>query len=89
MSGTKAAIVDALRRKIAIQSKGRLVPEAVDPEADVCARGYLDSLSYAEFLLHVETTWGVHVEDAEFVSRFNTLAALADHIERAHSGAAA
>jgi acyl carrier protein len=83
------AIADGLRRQIALQSRGRLRPEDVALDADVCEYGYLDSLSYVEFLVHVETTWGVRIDDALLVSRFNTVSALASHIAAARAGAAA
>jgi acyl carrier protein len=83
------AIVDSLRSQIALQSRGRLRADEVDADAHVCEQGYLDSLSYVEFLLHVERTWGVRVGDAQFVGRFHTLRALADHIDACRSGAAA
>ena len=86
---TVDAIVESLRRQIGVQSRGRLTPEDVDPDVHVYEYGYLDSLSYVEFLLHVETTWGVRVGDVQFVSRFNTVRALAAHLASARSGAAA
>ncbi|MBI3122355.1 MAG: acyl carrier protein [candidate division NC10 bacterium] len=82
------AILAALRTQIAVQSRGRLAPEDVDVDVNVCDYGYLDSLSYVEFLLHVETTFGVWVLDVQFVGRFNTLRALAAHIAAVRPGAA-
>jgi acyl carrier protein len=83
------AIAAGLRRQIAQQSKGRLRAEDVDPELHFCEHGYLDSLSYVEFLLHVEATWGVRVGDAQFIGALNTVRALAAHVAAACSGAAA
>jgi acyl carrier protein len=81
------AILATLRTRIAVQSRGRLAAEDVDVDVNVCDYGYLDSLSYVEFLLHVETTFGVRVLDVQFIGRFNTLRALAAHIVAVRPGA--
>jgi acyl carrier protein len=73
-------VLESLRRRIAALSRGRLHPREVDADAHLFDRGYLDSLSYVEFLLHVEADWAVKVPDAQLIGRFNTLRALAAHI---------
>lgn len=77
------SVLDALREKVAGLSRGRLRPHELDADAHLFDRGYLDSLSYVEFLLHVETAWGVRVPDAQLIGRLNTLRAMADHVAAA------
>jgi acyl carrier protein len=84
----EVAILAALRARIAAQSRGRLASEDVDVDVNVCDYGYLDSFGYVEFLLYVETTFGVRVLDVQFVGRFNTLRALAAHIAAVRPSAA-
>lgn len=74
------SVLDALRDAIARLSRGRLRPHDLDADAHLLDRGYLDSLSYVEFLIHVETAWGVRVPDAQFIGRLNTLRAMANHV---------
>ena len=81
------SVLDALRDEIAALSGGRLRPQELDADAHLLDQGYLDSLSYVEFLLRVEAAWGVRVPDAQFVGRFNTLRALAGHVVSITAGA--
>lgn len=82
----EAAVLECLRGRIAALSRGRLRPGEVDADAHLLDRGYLDSLSYVEFLLYVETDWAVRVPDAHLIGRFNTLRALAAHIAAVRAG---
>lgn len=76
--GARVALLQAdLAAVIVRLSEGRLRAEQLDPRAVMFDRGYLDSLSYVELLVHIEARWGVRVEDTELVGRLNTLGALA------------
>ncbi len=70
----------ALGERIAALSRGRLHPQELDPDAHLLDQGYLDSLSYVEFLLCVERDWGVSVPETQFIGRLHTLRALAQHL---------
>lgn len=75
-----------LRAWVAELSRGRLRADALDPHARLCDRGYLDSVTYVQFLARVEAAWGVRVPEHRLTGSLGTLAALATHIAGAGRG---
>ena len=79
-AGSREAIVHALVTQIVEQSENALTYESIDPDAAMCDRGYLDSLTYVGFLVFVEESYGVRILDYQLTSNLRTLAAVADWI---------
>lgn len=69
-----------LSRYIVTHSEGKLSIDLVDPNAEMCERGYLDSLSYVGFLVFVEETYGVRILDHQLTGHLNTIAAVVDYV---------
>jgi acyl carrier protein len=79
-AGSREAVVRALVKQIVKQSENELTYESIDPGAAMCDRGYLDSLTYVEFLVFVEETYGVRISDYQLTSSLRTLSAVADWV---------
>lgn len=74
-------VLPALRRKVAELSQGRFSDGALDVDARIWDRGYLDSITHVQLLAWVEATWGVRVPAHRLGGSLATLAALAAHVE--------
>lgn len=79
-AGSREAIVLALVKQIVKQSENELAYDSIDPDAVMCDRGYLDSLTYVGFLLFVEETYGVSISDYQLTSSLRTVSAVADWV---------
>ena len=79
-SGAGDAIVRALATQLVKQSENGLTYESIDPDAGMCDRGYLDSLSYVAFLVFVEETYGVRISDYQLTNSLRTVSAVADWV---------
>ena len=79
-SGGRAAVVHALATQLVKQSENGLTYESIDPDAGMCDRGYLDSLSYVAFLVFVEETYGVRISDYQLTNSLRTVSAVADWV---------
>ena len=79
-SGAREAVVRALAMQLVKQSENGLTYEAIDPDAAMCDRGYLDSLSYVAFLVFVEETYGVRISDYQLTNSLRTVSAVADQV---------
>ena len=79
-AGSREAIVHALVTQLVKQSESGLAYAAVDPDAVMCDRGYIDSLTYVGFLLFIEETYGVRISDYQLTSSLRTVSAVADWI---------
>ena len=78
---SREAVEHALVKQIVKQSENKLTHDAIDPDADMCDRGYLDSLTYVAFLVFVEETYGVRIRDHELtVGKLRTVSAVADRV---------
>jgi acyl carrier protein len=78
--GSREAVVRALVTQIVKQSGNGLTSDSIDPDAGMCDRGYIDSLTYVEFLLFVEETYGVRISDYQLTSSLRTVSAVADWV---------
>ena len=79
-SGARDAIVRALAAQLVKQSENGLSYESIDPNAGMCDRGYLDSLSYVAFVVFVEETYGVRISDYQLTNSLRTVSAVADWV---------
>ena len=79
-AGSREAVVHALVTQIVKQSEHELAYDSIDPDAVMCDRGYLDSLTYVAFLLFVEETYGVRISDYQLTSSLRTVSAVADRV---------
>jgi len=79
-AGSREAVVHALVKQIVTQSKNDLTYDSVDPDAAMCDRGYVDSLTYVAFLIFVEETYGVRISDYQLTSSLRTVSAVADWV---------
>jgi len=79
-AGSRETVVQALLTQIVKQSENGLRQEAIDPDAVMCDRGYLDSLNYVAFLVFIEETYGVRILDYQLASGLRTVSAVADWI---------
>ena len=78
--GAREAVVQALVEQIVKQSENGLTYESIDPDAVMCDRGYIDSLTYVAFLVFVEERYGVRILDHQLRSSLRTVAAVADRV---------
>jgi len=79
-AGSRAAIMHALMEQIVKQSENGLTYESIDPDAVMCDRGYIDSLTYVAFLVFVEERYGVRILDHQLRSNLRTVSAVADRV---------
>jgi acyl carrier protein len=79
-AGSREAVVRALAEQIVKQSETGLTYDSIDPDAAMCDRGYLDSLTYVAFLVFVEETYGVRISDYQLTSSLRTISAVADWV---------
>ena len=79
-AGSREAVVRALVKQIVEQSENELAYDSIDPDAVMCDRGYLDSLTYVAFLVFVEETYGVHILDYQLTRNLRTVSAVADWV---------
>ena len=88
MSGapSKASLISELTLQIVAQSESKLTVADIDPEAEICDRGYLDSLTYVSFLVFVEDNYGVRILDHELTGNLRSVSAIADHLLREAKG---
>jgi len=77
------AILAHLCDRIAAIAEGKLRVDEIDPSAHLFDSGYVDSLGVVTFLLEVETTYGIRIEDVELLDQCSTLEAIADRIRSA------
>ena len=63
---------------------------AIDRDEDVLARGIVDSLGVTQLVGFVEDRYGIQVSDDDLVpANFQTLARIAEFVERKRAGAGA
>lgn len=79
-AGSREAVVHALVQQIVKQSENELTSDSIDPDAAMCNRGYLDSLTYVAFLVFVEETYGVRISDYQLTNSLRTVSAVADWV---------
>jgi acyl carrier protein len=79
-ASSREAVVRSLVRQIVKQADNQLTYESVDPDAVMCDRGYIDSLTYVEFLVFVEETYGVRILDHQLRGNLRTVSEVADWI---------
>jgi len=79
-AGSREAIVHALTKQIIRQSENGLTYDSIDPNAGLCDRGYIDSLTYVAFLVFVEETYGVRISDYQLTNSLRTVSAVADWV---------
>ena len=80
-AGSREAIVHALTEQIIRQSENGLTYDSIDPNAGLCDRGYIDSLTYVAFLVFVEETYGVRIHDHQLtVGKLRTVSSVADWV---------
>jgi acyl carrier protein len=79
-AGSREAVVHALMEQIVKQSETDLTYDSIEPDAVMCDRGYIDSLTYVAFLVFVEETYGVRISDYQLTSSLRTVSAVADWI---------
>ena len=79
-AGSREAVVHALVKQIVKQSEIDLTYDSIDPDAVMCDRGYIDSLTYVAFLVFVEETYGLRISDYQLTSSLHTVSAVADWI---------
>ena len=80
-AGSRESVVSVLVQQIVKQSENALTYESIDPDAVMCDRGYLDSLTYVAFLVFVEERYGVRISDHQLTSRLRTVSGVADWIQ--------
>lgn len=80
VTASVAGIVDDLRRYIESKGRGRWAADEVDADINLWDAGYVDSLSYVEFLVYIEAQYGVSIPDVELTDRLSTLEALATFV---------
>ena len=78
--GARAEVIRELSAQIAAQSENKLAAESLDPNAEMCDAGYLDSLTYVGFLVFVEEKYGTRILDHQLTGNLRTIAAVADHV---------
>ena len=69
-----------VRRHVAEGSRGRLTAQEIREDGELFDRGYLDSLSYVEFLVFIEHTYRVRIDDSQLAGHLSTIAAMAEYI---------
>ena len=79
---SRESVIEGLRGRLAEMSGGRLRAPEIHEDAPLFDRGYLDSFSYVEFLVFIERTHGVRIDDSQLAGRLGTIAAMAEHIVR-------
>ena len=77
---SRASVIQALQEHVARSSRGRLSAQEVREDAEMFDRGYLDSLSYVEFLVFIEHTYRVRIDDTQLAGHLSTIGAMAEHI---------
>lgn len=77
-----------LRNWVEELSRGRLRADTLDPRARMWDRGYLDSVTYVQFLARVEAEWGVRIPEHRLTGSLGTLSAVAAHVAAHVAGAA-
>jgi acyl carrier protein len=75
-----APVVRELCTYLAGKSRAQLTPDQLDPAGNVWLAGYVDSLSYVEFLVHIQERYGVEVSDVDLTGPLNSIQALASFI---------
>jgi len=73
-------VVRELCAHLAGKSRPRLSPEDLDTTANVWLAGYVDSLSYVEFLTFIETQYGVSISDVDLTGPLVSIRGLASFI---------
>ena len=86
-AGSRQTVVHALIKQIVHQSENGLTYDSIDPDAAMCDRGYIDSLTYVAFLVFVEETYGVRISDYQLTNSLRTVSAVADRILAEYKGA--
>src|SRR5262245_913723 len=76
-AGPREAVVHALIKQIVHQSENGLTYDSIDPDAAMCDRGYIDSLTYVAFLVFIEETYGVRISDYQLTNSLRTVSAVA------------
>lgn len=61
-------IVQELRTYFAGKARKKLAPEAIEVDANLFDAGYSDSLSFVDFLLHIEKRYGVALNEFELTA---------------------
>jgi acyl carrier protein len=73
-------VIGELRRHVVERSQGQVTAAQIDPDADLWKHGLLDSLTYVEFLGHIESRFGVTLSDHDISVACRTLALLAARV---------
>ena len=75
-----APVVRELCEYIAGKSRSKLAPGDLDPAGNVWLAGYVDSLSYVEFLVFIQERYGVEVSDVDLTGPLNSIQAIANYV---------
>jgi len=75
-----ASVLDDLRRHIGASSRDSLPADAIDTRAHLYDAGYVDSITGADLLVHIERRYGLFIPETDLVGRLCSLDALARHI---------
>jgi len=75
-----AAVLDDLRQHVCAAARDFLPADAVDTHAHLYDAGYVDSISGADLLVHIERCYGLFIPETDLVGRLSSLDALARHI---------
>ncbi len=75
------SVLDNLADCVVRIGQGRFDRAAIDPRAHLFDAGYIDSLSSAELLSHIERRYQLRLPEVQLVGRLCTLEALAREIE--------
>ncbi len=74
-------VLEDLRGLVSRLSEGRVAAADVDPTARLFDSGYVDSLTSAVLLEHLEKRFGVYVTEVHLIGRLSTLEALAAEVQ--------
>lgn len=73
-------VLTDLCRYICATSSDALVEADIDPSLPMYDAGYVDSITGADLLVHIETQYGLFIPETDLVGRLCSLDALAQHI---------
>ena len=54
--------------------------EKIEPDVNMFDAGYVNSISAAELLAHIQSRYGVNIAESELIGRLDSLGALARHV---------
>lgn len=74
------AVLADLRACMCRASSSSLTEDQIDASLHLYDAGYIDSLTGADLLVHVEARYGLVLDERDLVGKFSCLDALAGHI---------